>query len=647
MSEPSDNIETRAADENSITNLHVLIYNKNGQLIGKKYGTGTTLTVNTRSGLNCTIYAIANTGNASLFDSMTQTETELNSRITGQVAAWNDLTNATNLLMMGKKTGVDIVAGNSTMTGSITLTRLTAKIVFALQVKSGSGITINNYQICGLPRQSYYIAKPTTTETIADDAGNTAPGSDAAQTSNASHWISSPQITVKDVSASNTFYMYENRRGVNTAIASQKDKSKSNAPDSATYVLINGEANGYKATWRVYLGANNTSNFNIKRNCTYTYTITLSRNDADSRVNVSIMPVITGPSSNCYIMKPWSAVTIPVARANESTIQIGSSSMVSGKCIQIQSGTTWTAEIIWQSSPNLITLSNTMGTGSSGRFTVTAPNDATQGNAVVAIRSGGNILWSWHLWITSYDGTERFSTNNSNRTWVFMDRALGATSNTPGDLSSCGLYYQWGRKDPIAGIGQTNGSWGLTGSDPIRVYNASNVLIPMTITAVSSSVTPNNLTNAVRNPTTVYYNAVGNNDWFSYSGTANLNHNLWGGGTITVSTPAAKTEFDPCPPGWRVPPYVNSISPFKAISLSVPIANYGMMWNGNYWPMSGGRTSLNGLILNGGLVGYYWSASPFNSSFVVSDLYFTSLGVANPDWNNHRSYSFPVRCVLE
>lgn len=248
MPEPSDNIETRAADENTIANLHVLIYNKNGQLVGKKYGTRTTLTVNTRSGLNCTIYAIANTGNASLFDSMAQTETDLNARITGQLAAWNDLTNATNLLMMGKKTSVDIVAGNSTMTGNIMLARLTAKIVLALQIKSGSGITINNYQICGLPRQSYYIAKPTTTESSADDAGNTAPGTDAIQTGNASHWISSPQITVKDVSAGNTFYMYENRRGVNTAISTQKDKSKANAPDSATYVLINGEANGYKVT---------------------------------------------------------------------------------------------------------------------------------------------------------------------------------------------------------------------------------------------------------------------------------------------------------------------------------------------------------------------------------------------------------------
>lgn len=274
-----------------------------------------------------------------------------------------------------------------------------------------------------------------------------------------------------------------------------------------------------------------------------------------------------------------------------------------------------------------------------------APNDVTQGNAVVAIRSGGYILWSWHLWITNYDGTERFSTNNGNRTWVFMDRALGATSNTPGDLSSCGLYYQWGRKDPIAGIGQTNGSWGLTGSDPIRVYDSSNTLISMTLTPVASTGAANNLTIATRNPTLVYYNASGNNDWFTYNGT--LNHNLWGGGTITLSTPAAKTEFDPCPPGWRVPPYINSVSPFKAISSTVPIANYGTKWNGNYWPMSGGRSSLNGLILNGGSVGYYWSASPYNSSVVVSDFYFTSLGVANADWNNHRSYCFPVRCVLE
>lgn len=79
--------------------------------------------------------------------------------------------------------------------------------------------------------------------------------------------------------------MFENRAGVNTTITQQKDKIKANAPDSATYVVIYGKATGYKfLSWEIYLGATTTTNFNIKRNCNYTYNITLKPTTTDTRV---------------------------------------------------------------------------------------------------------------------------------------------------------------------------------------------------------------------------------------------------------------------------------------------------------------------------------------------------------------------------
>lgn len=62
------NIATRDINESVVSNLHILVYNSSGELIGQKYQTGSsTVTVNTRSATGCTIYAIANTGKADLF----------------------------------------------------------------------------------------------------------------------------------------------------------------------------------------------------------------------------------------------------------------------------------------------------------------------------------------------------------------------------------------------------------------------------------------------------------------------------------------------------------------------------------------------------------------------------------------------------
>jgi hypothetical protein len=50
-------------------------------------------------------------------------------------------------------------------------------------------------------------------------------------------------------------------------------------------VIIYGKASGYTfLSWKIYLGANNTTNFNMKRNSQYSYAITLKPNDIDTRI---------------------------------------------------------------------------------------------------------------------------------------------------------------------------------------------------------------------------------------------------------------------------------------------------------------------------------------------------------------------------
>lgn len=131
-------------------------------------------------------------------------------------------------------------------------------------------------------------------------------------------------------------------------------------------------------------------------------------------------------------------------------------------------------------------------------------SEYTRGNVLIALRKKdangsyiaengekyGEILWSWHLWVTDYNPDEVISKpgtytgivrgnsengNNSNRRsrvfhygfwsgsydyeWI-MDRNLGAKDWMPSGMAEdngkdgtegFGLFYQWGRKDPFSG----------------------------------------------------------------------------------------------------------------------------------------------------------------------------------------------------
>ncbi len=159
-----------------------------------------------------------------------------------------------------------------------------------------------------------------------------------------------------------------------------------------------------------------------------------------------------------------------------------------------------------------------------------------EANAVVAVTDAdGNVLWSWHIWVTDYDPD-----NNPDMVGDFrvMNRNLGAFANsdaTPQDaVRSYGLYYQWGRKDPFVGPV----AWDST--TPITIYNywGQSVVYDYVV----SSEDTGTVEYAIANPGTFIAGDEKNGfDWLSTS-----NPNLWGG--------ASKTIYDPCPAGWRVAP---------------------------------------------------------------------------------------------
>ncbi len=346
----SHDVSTRVIDESAINDLYLLVYDASHQLLKKEYyssplASPSDLTLSVRSGSGYTVYGIANTGNESLFSdvSVINTEEKLKAFTTGALSSWNDIDSGSYMLMSGSVVGVTVLASSSnasapTSTCSLSLKRLAAKVTLNVGITAGSGVTITGYRVYGIPKKSYYIAHPLSTEENSDGIDvQTTRAEDACLPASAGDWTDSGVLTpTSGTSINTTFYMYENRPGVNTDIALQKGKVKEAVPgtpaDSAAYVVIYGNAPGYiSLSWKIYLGANATTNFNIKRNCTYTCTVTLKPNDSDVRINYN---KLIWAGSNIY----WDGTKLtfdatPVDLANPTTQEL-TNMQKQGVCFQ-------------------------------------------------------------------------------------------------------------------------------------------------------------------------------------------------------------------------------------------------------------------------------------------------------------------------
>lgn len=326
-------------------------------------------------------------------------------------------------------------------------------------------------------------------------------------------------------------------------------------------------------------------------------------------LNISLEQVITPqPEANSYIVAPnGDPLRIPVSRVNKS--MLGN---------QLGAGDVFTAELVWTDNSNKIAPNSNIksisveGTGPTG-FLVVEPGSA-QGNAVVAIKFGGKILWSWHIWVTDYKPT-------SNVSGSFMDRNLGAIGNAPENPNTFGFLYQWGRKDPFPG----NQS----------LYNASGAVV--SISTDISVLVGSRFARSFANPTKYYAYSIGGNDWVGPS-VSHKDDDLWGRNTT------AQTIYDPCPAGWRVP---KSPVWVNMIATNPTWGSNGLNANSNYggfYPAAGARLfSKSGDFVDAGEKGYYWSASVNGND--ARDLYFHKDGVSSG--KNVRSNAYSVRCVKE
>ena len=101
-----------------------------------------------------------------------------------------------------------------------------------------------------------------------------------------------PPVEASATAYAATCYLLENRQGEVAGIGYQQQKDQTRAPEHATYIAIAGEADGTQVVYRIYLGENNTTDFNVGRNRVYNIDARiLGMNTVDWRVSTAELTV--------------------------------------------------------------------------------------------------------------------------------------------------------------------------------------------------------------------------------------------------------------------------------------------------------------------------------------------------------------------
>ena len=220
-------------------------------------------------------------------------------------------------------------------------------------------------------------------------------------------------------------------------------------------------------------------------------------------------------------------------------------------------------------------------TASLSGTTLTLNASATEGSSLVAIKKGETILWSFLVWVTASEP-------------VSIDLPSGAILQEP---LGGQLYFQWGRKDPLKADATLRANQGANG-----------------------------LAYSISHPTE-FIKRGSQYDWIT-DGQVGLDWTLWGEG-------AAKTVWDPCPAGYRVP----SKDDYSAITESILTSNFEALGyiadngyknytNYCYWTRSTG--------IQGDVRKLSWCLSWYPDT-VEADMLLT----------DSRYPAYPVRCVKE
>ena len=215
------------------------------------------------------------------------------------------------------------------------------------------------------------------------------------------------------------------------------------------------------------------------------------------------------------------------------------------------------AKLLWQDTDELVEQVALVN----GRVQVKMGR--SRGNALIAVYDKANpnaedakVLWSWHLWCTPVPQIIEYTAPRTGHEYTIMDRNVGATTSTLGLVTTQGLQYQFGRKDPF--------TTSLDYDEEVAVFlrNVRSDSLPH----LFSYEEPLTIAPAIGKPDVFIHRMnLSGGKWCE---TSEMKY-LWGnpeGQAEYFPSLTVKTIYDPCPIGYKVPPVDALILKMKSYS---------------------------------------------------------------------------------
>lgn len=250
-------------DESSISDINIYLFRNGSSISYHTYSANPIVNQAVVAG-EYTLVAIANFGADIGPVSLAELQ---NMTVSNNIAPGDKL-----LMSVSKK--ITITSGSTQI--PVEVFRNVAKIDFSLKVAAGVDVRLESVQFINLPLKAPLL-EPSglSSETSADFSAG----------------------TLVDISTTNSytdvFYMLENRQGRRPEITDQRDKSLLNAPKCATYAHVQGHSGATKVEYYIFLGETNTDDFNVRRNTSHRYEVTINGiNSIDTRVELTAIDIV-------------------------------------------------------------------------------------------------------------------------------------------------------------------------------------------------------------------------------------------------------------------------------------------------------------------------------------------------------------------
>ena len=356
---------------------------------------------------------------------------------------------------------------------------------------------------------------------------------------------------------------------------------------------------------------------------------------------------------------------------------------------QQQGGGPDDAKIVWMDQPNLVRSSSLrIVHGPDYLEFEVKQEDIKNGNAVIAVTRGTEVVWSWHLWFDHADALDKIPVKNHDGVeYKFTRNTLGQVH-----IKYESTSYDKPRKARLT-IEQQAGNGGIKASSPVVItqnpysskqdavtfyqfgrkdafpstntfYDGNSSTTPSTtaFTAIADA-SPQSIGTTIQNPDKFYgvnsfsydvYNTTYCNTW-SANNTKMNSTDSWNNDAVV------KTIYDPCPAGFHIPA-PKAFTGFSqdgqnGSSPNAPSDGWNQGWNFYTQPnptsttptifisASGYRYGNDGSLGSVGSNGSFWSALPYTNNYGCG-MGFLQWGVY-PQGYNGRSYGFPVRPVAD